>query len=56
MADTPIAQPDDKKEDGNDEGDFVMHCNEYNNNIPSEPKGKLLPPGSAPAEPTATRS
>lgn len=48
MADAPIAQPDDSKEDGNDEGDVVMRYDEYNNNVPTQPEDESLG-GSAPA-------
>jgi hypothetical protein len=49
MADAPVAQPDDTKEDGNDEGDVVMRYNEYNNNVPTQPMGEFLLAGSSPA-------
>ncbi|KAG1873222.1 hypothetical protein F4604DRAFT_1881012 [Suillus subluteus] len=50
MADAPIAQPDDTKEDGNDEGDVVMRYDEYNNNIvPTQPEGESLLGGSSAA-------
>lgn len=49
MADAPISQPDDTKEDGNDEGDVVMRYDEYNNNIPTQPEGESLLGGSAAA-------
>lgn len=45
MADASIAQPDDTKEDGNDEGDVVMRYDEYNNNnniVPTQPEGESL--------------
>jgi hypothetical protein len=47
MADAPIAQPDDTKEDGNDEGDVIMRYDEYNNNVPTQPEGESLLSGSA---------
>lgn len=55
MADAPIAQPDDTKEDGNDEGDVIMRYDEYNNsnNVPTQPEGESLlsgPAASASAE------
>ncbi|KAG1869330.1 hypothetical protein DFJ58DRAFT_714092 [Suillus subalutaceus] len=50
MADAPIGQPDDTKEDGNDEGDVVMRYDEYNNNIvPTQPEGESLLGGSSAA-------
>ncbi|KAG2029873.1 hypothetical protein BDR03DRAFT_995028 [Suillus americanus] len=52
MADAPIAQPDDTKEDGNDEGDVVMRYDEYNN-IPTQSEGESLLGGSSAAAASA---
>ncbi|KAG1722897.1 hypothetical protein EDB19DRAFT_1898139 [Suillus lakei] len=48
MADASLAQPDDTKEDGNDEGDVVMRYDEYNN-VSTQPEGELPLGGSAAA-------
>ncbi|KAG1842092.1 hypothetical protein C8R48DRAFT_40924 [Suillus tomentosus] len=53
MADAPIEQLDDTKEDGNEESDVVMRYDEYSsgngNNVPTQPEGESLLGGSATA-------
>ncbi|KAG2110092.1 hypothetical protein DEU56DRAFT_874487 [Suillus clintonianus] len=53
MADAPLTQPDDTKEDGNDEGDVDMRYDEYtsNTNLPTQSEGEFLLGGSAAAGP-----
>ncbi|KAG2137841.1 uncharacterized protein EDB93DRAFT_1090984 [Suillus bovinus] len=42
MADAPIEQPDDTKEDGNEEGDVVMRYDEYNDNAAASTEQDVL--------------